>query len=254
MRISCLMPTYGRTGGSLRLLAEAVEAFRQQTYADRELIIHNDTPGVEYVCHVPGVVVVNHHERMPTLSDKIQAMVDMASGDYMCRWDDDDISLPHRLEYSFLRLMRAGTLEWRPINYWYCPEGHQWEHVSRPGNTHIMALWHRALLDQLPGGTYPAKMSGWEDQAFNQLADATGHTKPVEVPVEDVTYLYRWGVSNRHLSGHGGGPERMQRHYDEIGQAHHEPGRYVIEPGWRADYVQLARNAAIRHAKAHGAR
>ena len=119
MTITCLMPTYNRATGAMHLLEEAVESFLRQDCPDKELIICNDTPGQTLRCDAPGVVVLNTGRRFRTLSDKIQYMIDHSTGTYLCRWDDDDIHLPHRLSYSFRRLSEyTERLEWRSTNYW----------------------------------------------------------------------------------------------------------------------------------------
>lgn len=249
MKISCLCPTYNRGSGKMNLLQEAVECFRRQDYPDRELIIGNDTPGQTLRCSVPGVRVINYKHRFPTLTDKINAMIERAEGDLMCRWDDDDISLPHRLSYSVRRLAsHPGKLEWRATNYWYTPTSGGYHYTNLPGNTHCMALWDFRILHRMEwGGFYPPQMSGWEDQEFNRAADATGYATPEQIPVEDIFYLYRWGSSPTHLSGGGGSgsvAENMQKFYDHIGTLPTTEGAFDITPWWAADYSQLANEAA----------
>lgn len=251
MKITCLCPTYNRGTGKMNLLEEAVECFRRQTYPDKELLIANDTPGQVLRCDVPGVVVLNYNTRFPTLTDKINDMIANASGDLLCRWDDDDISLPHRLTYSVRRLaLRPDKLEWRATNYWYAPVSGGYHYTNIPGNTHCMSLWHRNILEHMEWeGLYPPKMSGWEDQEFNRAADATGYTTPEEVPPEDIFYVYRWGSSPTHLSGHGGAPNQMQGFYDKIGQRPITEGIFDIVPKWRQNYTNHATNAAKNHAR-----
>lgn len=251
MKVSCLCPTYNRATAKINLLQEAVECFRRQTYKDAELIIGNDTPNQTLRCDIEGVRVINWAKRFPTLTDKLNAMIEKANGDVLCRWDDDDINLPHRLEYSVKRLaMHSDKLEWRATNYWYAPVSGGYHYTNKPGNTHCMALWHRDILNHMEWkGLYPPKMSGWEDQEFNRAADATGFTSPQEVPPEDIFYIYRWGSSPVHLSGHGGGDKKMQEFYNQIGTRKVRHGVFDIEPFWAHDYTTLAKNAAVSAAK-----
>lgn len=215
-----------------------MESFLRQDYPDKELLICNDAPGQAIHCTAPGVRVANMATRFPTLSDKIQWMVDNSDGGLLCRWDDDDISLPHRLSYSLDRL--GGRLEWHPENYVWMPTGQPPQHVASPGNTHVMALWAREVLEHFPGGCYPPKLSGCEDQAFNATLAALGICRARWfIPHKEVFYIYRWGVSPHHLSGRGGGPAGLQAHWDSIGKAFAEPGVYHLNPHWRADYTRL---------------
>lgn len=255
MKIGCLMPTFNRVPGSLWLLQEAVESFVRQSVpsAGRVLILCNDTPGVRLVCDAEGVVVHNVPQRFPTLSDKIQWMVDEhPECRLFCRWDDDDISLPHRLDYSLARLSALPNgLEWRATNYWYAPVNQPLAQVNIPGNTHVMALWDRDALRFFPDGKYPQKASGWEDQQFNRLLAQAGIGHAQQIPPQDIFYLYRWGVSPCHLSGRGGGTTAgLQAHYDDLGTRPVEIGTYHIEPTWYKDYPALALEAACGHSVA----
>lgn len=244
MLISCLMPTYNRFPMLGHLVEEAVYSFLRQFEApglEYELIICNDTPGQRIYFSSGRIKVWNMDERFPTLSDKIQFMIGAAEGELLCRWDDDDISLPTRLRYSYEKL--GDRLEWRPGNYFYAERHLPLREVKHPGNTHIMSLWRRDVL-KLMGGVYPPKLSGIEDQAFNAAlfnAGVSPHQGEV-IPREEIYYLYRWGTGSRHLSGKAsevkGNPH--QAHYDEIGAAKIEQGRFQIYPHWKRDYPELA--------------
>lgn len=242
--ITCLMPTYNRCPDNKYLIDESLESFLLQDYEDKELIICNDTPKQELNFSHEGVRVFNLPERFPTLSDKLTWMINQARGDVLCRWDDDDISLPHRLSYSMEKL--GDSLEWRPANYWYCPPN-KTIHTKHPGNTHCMAVWRREVLDKIGG--YPPKASGWEDQAFNKAIYDAGISPFLgeEIPVEDIFYLYRWGVSPNHLSGTGGGEKGLQRHYDEIGFLPIKDAIFDLTPAWGMHYINRHNEALEKH-------
>tara|TARA_R110002020_G_scaffold12409_6_gene45499 strand:- start:6946 stop:7707 length:762 start_codon:yes stop_codon:yes gene_type:complete len=244
--ISCLMPTYNRCPKSKNLLDEAVQSFLLQDYEDKELIICNDTPGQKLVLDVEGVRVFNLNGRFTTLSHKLIWMIEKAKGDILCRWDDDDICLPHRLSYSMRKL--GDSLEWRAANYWYCPPG-ETIYVKHPGNTHCMALWRREVLGKIGG--YPPNASGWEDQAFNKAVFEAGVSPYLGevIPAQDIFYLYRWGVSPRHLSGSGGGEVGLQNHYNKIGERPVTKEAFELSPGWRKNYVQRGQEALMNYRK-----
>lgn len=232
MHIVCLMPTYNRAGEQPQLLAEAIGAFVHQTWRQSTLLIGNDTPGQQIHCAHPRVEVINYPGRFETLGHKIADMARQAvalGAEALCRWDDDDYSLPHRLEMSAYAL--DDRLEWRPSNYWWFQNGRPgevWE-VQRAGNTHCMALWRPELLERIGG--YPLT-SGDEDQRFSQAVARAGITPLAgagNLPPDDIFYVYRWGVSNRHLSGRGGG-ERLREQYLEIGRRPIRTGDFEIAP------------------------
>lgn len=238
--ISCIMPTYNRYPHLGYLVEEAVECFLRQDPTpghERELVIVNDTPGQVLHCPAPGVKVLNVPTRFGTLSDKIQAGIEFASGDLLCRWDDDDIHMPHRLAYSLDKL--GQRLEWRSANHWY-ENGSLHETVGPTGNSHVHALWRRAVLAEFPGGVYPAKLSGSEDQAFNQALAAAKVGMVERVPQEDIYYLYRWNTGSAHLSGRvdPSTPDNPhQAHWDARGHERVERGVYTVEPRWQRNYV-----------------
>ncbi len=244
--ISCLMPTYNRFPKNKHLVNEAIQSFLLQDYKDKELIVCNDTPGQKLIGNFPNVKIFNVEERFPTLSDKLTWMIDKAKGDILCRWDDDDICLPHRLSLSMEKL--GDGLEWKAANYWYCPLNDV-KYVEHPGNTHCMAVWRREVLDLIGG--YPPKASGWEDQAFNHkifnagISDWLGEV----LPAEEIFYLYRWGVSDRHLSGTGGGNNGMQNHYDNIGSMPIAKDLFYLDPEWEADYLAKAAEGLFLYRK-----
>lgn len=239
MKITCIMPTYNRFPHDRWMVDEAVECFLRQDYKDKELLILNDAPRQKILCDAPCVRVINYPRRFDTLSDKIQSGIDHASGDVLCRWDDDDLSLPWRLSLSAKGL--GDKLEWRAENYWWENYGQEWKQVVGPGNTHTMAVFTHECLDKIGG--YPAKRVGDEDQEFNKaLRLARINERGVVLKLEDIFYVYRWGLG-RHLSA-GGAGEGLRRQWDAIGKRDVLPGVYRVEPQWRRDYVSEAAQAA----------
>lgn len=251
--ISCLMPTFNRYPRLAYLVEEAVECFLRQDITDveTELIICNDTPGQRLVFDHPRVKIINLDYHFETLSDKIQFMCDQAQGDYLCRWDDDDISLPWRLRYTYTQLREReprGTLEYRASNHWY-DVGHLRE-SDRVGNSHTMALWHRSLLARMGG--YPKGRTGNEDQAFNRMLDEMAQTeisKCQRIPPEDIYYIYRWATGSSHLSGKVDktNPEHPHKaHWDELAKRPVATGEYTIRPQWYRNHVARVKQALRR--------
>lgn len=233
--ISCLMPTYNRYSSRARILVqEAVESFLRQDYDDKELLILNDTPGQQLVCNLPGVRVFNFENRFEYLSDKIQYMIDQAHGDFFCRWDDDDISLAHRLSYSMAKLRASNRIEWSANNYWFSSGGKVVEKTG-PVNVHVMAIWHRSLLELFPEGKYPSRSCGTEDVQVNQALKKKKLLNPEHIPQDDMYYIYRWGVSACHLSSQGD----QAAHYKKIGNQKIITGEFEIRPKWEHAYMSL---------------
>jgi hypothetical protein len=229
--ISCLCPTFGRAGSPWQhLLEESVESFLRQTDVDTELLILNDHPAQELAFDHPRVRVINQRERFRTLGEKYNALVSLAAGSLLAPWEDDDISLPHRLELSRERLGERDY--YNPRRYWYLDRnGLHWDHAMGVG--HNLSLFRKRAWQAVGG--YPV-VTGSQDAEMDQLF--TGHPRvscrveeePLAVP--DWYYVYRWGASPCHLSGQ---PD-MQGLYDSLGAAPAASGRFTLEPHWRADY------------------
>lgn len=227
--ISCLCPTYNRAPNHLHLIGEAVESFLRQDYPNKELIILNDTPHQGLYCFAPGVRVFNADARFPNLSVKLRECIRLSLGNLFCRWDDDDISLPWRLSLSYERL--GDKLEWRPENHWFDNSGKIEKETKHPGNTHIMAIWRRELLEKMH--FYPANVSCASDQDFNRQLQIAGiNTAGELLKPEEIFYLYRWAVSPTHLSGTAG-----EGGWDQAARRPVAHGMFEIIPSWGSDHA-----------------
>ena len=85
--VSCLMPTYNRRP----FAARAIDAFLAQDYPERELVILDD--GEDPIADlVPADEPVRYHRlrERATIGRKRQLLCDLADGDVLMQWDDDD--------------------------------------------------------------------------------------------------------------------------------------------------------------------
>lgn len=106
--VSCLMVSRGN-GFPAEL---AIECYRAQTYANRELVIVSAQPANEVEALVrrlddPTIRYVQA-ENIP-LGDLRNLSVDAASGSLLCLWDDDDLYHPRRIELQTAALLQAGA-------------------------------------------------------------------------------------------------------------------------------------------------
>jgi hypothetical protein len=62
------------------------------------------------------------------------------------------------------------------------------------------------------------------------------HTGDKELKRREWFYVYRWGVSQVHMSGSG-----VEEFYGEVGKLPVVEGRYQLSAHWRKDYVAETR-------------
>lgn len=233
--VSCQCITFGRT----YLLDEAVESFLRQDYpGPKELVILNDYPPLQIECFIPGIRVINQPFRYGTIGEKRNECARLSRGHVLMVWDDDDISLPHRISYSIAQMKDK---EFHlPERWWdWRNEELTAEPVAMP--LHAAGAWSKALFEQMGG--YKETQSGHDRHLLERFA-AIGK-KPAPVEPGDIHMLYRsQGTGSYHLSKwpEGGG-------YKEISQfvrAHHFHPTHRITPRWFRDYAALAEGASAR--------
>ena len=231
MKISCICPTYARP----HLLEESIESFLRQDYkGEKQLIILNDCPDQEFVFSHPDVTIINTDVRFPTLGEKYNFMFNLASGDYLTPWEDDDIFLPHRLSYAATRIQETGA------DYHKLPHAYFWNYGNIDkivGNLFFCAgMWSRELLERTTAC-----------DAVNTAADRSIEDKLKSFAREyylqdlkdprDIYYIYRWGGVTSHLSGYGDAPDALARAQESL-KRNMTKGRIELKPKWNIDYCR----------------
>lgn len=227
--ISCACITYDRP----ELLCEAIESFHRQDYTgEKELVILNDCPEQRLEYEHPEVYIINTPKRFRTIGEKRNANIALCSGDVIFTWDDDDISLPWRisrcLEYKGTHPYFKNTAAWLWQNG---------ELKDEPiKNTYpSMACWDRQFFEAVNG--YAFIQSGQDIELDNRFRK-TGDRYCIEIPKEDVYYIYRFGGTQKpHLSSYGYG-----KGWAEIGKREvKDKGIITLYPKWGTDYVKLVK-------------
>lgn len=109
--VTCvLLTTHPRRAA---FLPDALRSYRAQTYAPRELVVVNDG-AVELAPNAPDVRVVNLPAEHPsgrrwTIGEKRNVGLRFARGAWVATWDDDDVSLPERLEAEVRYALATGA-------------------------------------------------------------------------------------------------------------------------------------------------
>lgn len=233
--ITMMIPTYGRAAKQPEMLNEAVYWCLSQTYPNVEVLVLNDAPNQSIFCKHPQVRVVNLPFRVPDLGSKMNLMVLLSQGSICLPAEDDDISLPNRASQAYRML--CGPTEayeyWAPKLWVYSVKGLP---AVLDGNGH--GYTSSAFLRESMLGNHPKAIKGHDGEA---AAWAAQNLRCNEAPLTDkrqVSYVYRWGVSPLHLSGH---PDPEQAFKD------HDPGPegvFEIVPTKFTDWMEVARRTA----------
>jgi hypothetical protein len=234
-KASCLCPTYGRP----HLLGEAIECFLRQDYpGEKELIILNDHPEMPLIVpDLPDVRIINSEKRYPSLGEKRNALAELATGDIVFPWDDDDISLPWRLSVSMEEMTNHHYF--KPQDYWWWAGTAAEYH--RDVAAHGMAAYSLESFAKI--GRYSAINSG-EDQEIERRFGKAGFHSFAELGPDRTFYIYRLNyVHTYHISAHGfgGGWEECATEVARRVQ----PGSKRIALGWRMPYDKIVRRSSV---------
>lgn len=102
--VSCIMPTANRP----RFVPQAIRYFLAQDYTDKELLILDDgEENIEdLVPESPQIRYIRKSARQ-TIGAKRNTACDVANGEIIVHWDDDDWSAPWRLNYQVRELLQS---------------------------------------------------------------------------------------------------------------------------------------------------
>lgn len=186
--ISVLTITYKRH----HLLEEAIESFLRQPCTDCEMVIVNDNPDVDYIYEHDRVRIINHKERFPSISAKLEWGYKQCRYDYIYRLDDDDLLSPWALEnvkrditnYPGYEIYRSKGM------YFFVNNIFQ----KQDSNINNGNVYTKAYLDRIK---FPDK-SGDEDMYITFRNDANIYESTLRH-----TMIYRWGMATLHISGMG---------------------------------------------------
>lgn len=182
--VSCLTATYGR----FSVLQEALDCFLKQDYKNKELIILNNHPE-PIRCNLPQVVVINDPGH-PTLGDCRNALLELASGELLRTWDDDDLYLPWAISQGVARICDAEA--WKPMYSWGWNVGEN--KITLDENVFEASITFR---------TDVVKRYGYQPSGGDEHNPLMQNIKFVveEVGANGASYCYRWGTRYYRISG-----------------------------------------------------
>lgn len=248
MSVSCLCITYLRSN----ILEEAIECFLRQTYkGKKELIIINDAEEQILEFDHPEVLIINSPRRFKTIGEKRNASIALSKYDYLAPWDDDDIFLPNKLEYS-LGKVHANNLEYYKMSEaFFCLDGEI--KGTMLSLFHSSCIFSRKLYTESNG--YGFVNSGQdlylESQLWNickkkkykWLIENTRSRSPWNrnklAKQEDLYYIYRWGGVSYHLSSTRAEENQLEIIANERKKIEKRTGKITLNPHWKKDYNKM---------------
>lgn len=201
--ISVLTLTYKRH----HLLEEAIMSFlSQDNISDFEMVIINDNIDVDYVYDHPNIRIINHKERFPSISAKIEWGYKQCKYDYIYRLDDDDLLSPWALKNLVIDIKEnPGYDIYRSQGMYFFVNNIFQNERSNINNGNV---YTKSYLDRI---TFPDK-SGDEDVYITFHNNANIYESKLKH-----TMIYRWGMNTFHISGLGIQPnEVILTHADKV--------------------------------------
>jgi len=203
--VSCIMPTANRR----LFVPQSIRHFLRQDYANRELIIIDD--GTDSIADlVPAdkrIRYVRLNQRQ-TIGAKHNLACELAQGEIIVHWDDDDWMAHWRLSYQAQKLLRNSPSTLCGLSHllFYDPHSNRaWKYVYQAGGR----PW-------VSGATFCYFKSFWKQHRFPDMNEG-GDTVFVwelkdanVVPLQDHTFyvatVHPANTSRKHTESHGWHP------------------------------------------------
>jgi len=101
--VSAVMPTANRP----RFVGLAIACFQAQTYEPKELLILDDGDSIRSLVPSDDRIRYYHFDKRLILGQKQNLGCELAAGEVICHWDDDDWSAPDRMEHQVEALLHS---------------------------------------------------------------------------------------------------------------------------------------------------
>lgn len=199
--VSCLMPTYGRR----HFVTQAVRYFLTQDYPATELIVVDDGPQpVDDLLQGDNRLRYVRLDRRVTIGAKRNLACQMAAGDLLIQWDDDDWYGPSRIRLQVADLLsgvadvtflpQAWLLDLHTSQYWRNDDP-----IIGAGATFAFTsdAWQRA-------GGYGDSSAGEDWEFFHRILTRGGRSNRVETTESYIYVRHSSNSSLLNVDGHEG--------------------------------------------------
>jgi glycosyltransferase involved in cell wall biosynthesis len=221
--ISVLTLTYKRP----HLLEEAIQSFLVQEFTSEcEMVIINDNAEVDYVYNHPKVRIINHKERFPSISAKLEWGYKQCKYNHIYRLDDDDLLADCALNSVKLDIeANKGYDIYRSKVMYFFVENILEGESSNINNGNV---YTKVYLDRIK----------WPNKSIGEDNDITfGHNAKIYESKLKPTMCYRWGMGTLHISGMGNvANESVLAQADKV--LDNTKGEIVLHPHFDNDYYE----------------
>jgi len=152
--VSAVMLTANRP----RFVTSAIACFRAQTYEPKELLILDDGDSIRSLIPADNRIRYFHFDTRLVLGEKQNHGCEMAAGEVVCQWDDDDWSAPSRMEQQARALLHSRKSVTGYHSMMFYDEIHQ-------------RAWHyQGPLDWVVGSSLCYLKSYWANDPFPSIS------------------------------------------------------------------------------------
>jgi glycosyltransferase involved in cell wall biosynthesis len=197
--ISVLTLTYKRH----HILEEAIESFLRQDGIDFpvEMVVINDNPDVDYIIGNPGIRIINHKTRFPSIGRKLEFGYKQCKYPYVYRLDDDDLLTPWGLKNAHTDIMNNPGFDIYRSSGFYLYDNNVY--IGESGSVNNGNIYSREYLERI----------NWPDKSGDEDSDITfDHNGKIYQSSLKHTMIYRWGMNTLHISGMGKQPNEVVLH------------------------------------------
>lgn len=143
------------TRGRPELAALAVECWRSQTWQDKELVIVDDEDDPSFCATPRGRIIYTRLGRRERIGAKRNRAAELATGDVLFTWDDDDWHAETRLARQIAAIVHSGAGLVCDRECYYTDGQRAWlRKTGRIGSTFAFSreTWERSQFPDLQSG------------------------------------------------------------------------------------------------------
>ena len=205
-KVSALMVTRGRP----QLALTAIDCFLKQSYPNKELVIVEQEKPVLHKLLKENNLISGSNIRYECVGDKKISLgnvrnisLDLAQGDYVCTWDDDDLYHPQRIQYQLTACLQYSAVACFLLRVFLLAkiDAQQGSYSLSPGDLGKAGyrLWESTMLGQREVISRYPNWNRHEDNLLNRRI-ITNH-KVVSLNLPEL-YLYHFHYANTWNSRH----------------------------------------------------